>query len=165
MKRSFSFAAVLLATSGALALKTVIERSKQRGISAGTAARPEFQGHPLFVAASDPVTSWGEPTVLSRLRPLVAGQAMGDALEIGAGTGASFPYYRKEKKIVAAELDPFMLQRAAKRASQLALDIEFHQAVADALLFPDASLDTLSPPWCSAPWLTRPEPWQRSGAS
>jgi ubiquinone/menaquinone biosynthesis C-methylase UbiE len=64
-------------------------------------------------------------------------------LEIGAGTGANFPYYRDAESIVAVEPDPFMLKRAQRRAEQLRLPIEFHEVPAEALPFPDASFDTV----------------------
>ncbi|MCL4370281.1 MAG: class I SAM-dependent methyltransferase [Chloroflexi bacterium] len=136
-------ATVLLAAAGALALKTVAERLNRRGAPTGAEDRLEFRGHPWFAATYDLVTRAGESGVLSRLRPLVAGEATGTVLEIGAGTGANFPYYQQAEKIVAAEPDPFMLRRAAKRARSLGLDVEFHQAVAEALPFPDASFDTV----------------------
>lgn len=81
--------------------------------------------------------------MLGRFRPVVAGEATGAVLEIGAGTGANFSYYRQAEKIVAVEPDPFMLRRAVKRARHLGLDIEFRQAVAEALPFPDASFDAV----------------------
>lgn len=143
MMRVPFFAAVLLAGCAALILKTAADRSKQRGASAGAEGRPEFRGHPWFAATYDLITSVGESRVLSRLRPLVAGEAAGTVLEIGAGTGANFPYFQRAVKIVAVEPDSFMLRRAIKRARGLRLDIEFHQAIAEALPFPDASFDTV----------------------
>ncbi len=143
MKRVLLFAAVLLAALGALTLKTVAQRLNQRGTPAGAEGGPEFRGHPWFAATYDLITSMGESRVLSRLRPFVAGEATGMVLEIGAGTGANFPYYRRAEKIVVIEPDPFMLRRAVKRARRLGLEIEFHQAVAEALPFPDASFDTV----------------------
>ena len=143
VKRVLLFAAVLLAACAASILKTVAERLNGRSAALGAEGRPEFRGHPWFAATYDLVTQAGESAVLSRLRPLVAGQATGRVLEIGAGTGANFPYYQHAEKIVAAEPDPFMLQRAVKRARGLGLDVEFHQAIAEALPFPDASFDTV----------------------
>ena len=143
MKLPLSLTTVLLAASAALTLKIVAERLNRRGAPMDVGGRPEFRGHPWFAATYDLITSWGESRVLSRLRPLVAGEATGVVLEIGAGTGANFPYYRKAQKIAAVEPDPFMLRRAGKRARHLGLDVEFHQAVAEALPFPDASFDTV----------------------
>lgn len=143
MKLPLSLTPVLLAAAGALTLKTVAERLNRRGAPIDIRSRPEFRGHPWFAATYDLITRAGESKVLSSLRPLVAGEATGVVLEIGAGTGANFPHYRKPRKLVAAEPDPFMLQRAVKRARGLGLDIEFHQVIAEALPFPDASFDTV----------------------
>lgn len=143
MKLPLFLAGILLAAAVALTLKIVAERLNRRGAPAATEGRPEFRGHPWFAATYDLVTSVGESGVLGRLRPLVAGEANGVVLEIGAGTGANFPHYRQAAKIVAAEPDPFMLQRAVKRARHLGLEVEFRQAIAEALPFPDASFDTV----------------------
>ena len=64
-------------------------------------------------------------------------------LEIGAGTGLSFPYYRRDVDIVAIEPDPYMLLRARRRAAALKLAVEFHAAPAEALPFPDGSFDAV----------------------
>ncbi|MCL4370837.1 MAG: class I SAM-dependent methyltransferase [Chloroflexi bacterium] len=104
---------------------------------------PEFKGHPWFAATYDFVSRWSEPEFLRRFRSLVAGEATGRVLEIGVGTGANFPYYQRAGQIVAVEPDPFMLGRARRRADRLGLEVEFQQAAAEALPFPDASFDTV----------------------
>ena len=78
------------------------------------------------------------------IRQEVIGGAKGQVLEIGCGTGASFPYYDdRVERIVATEPDPYMLERAKKRAAELGKPIEFHQAPAEGLPFPDGSFDTV----------------------
>jgi ubiquinone/menaquinone biosynthesis C-methylase UbiE len=101
------------------------------------------RGHRWFAALYDFVNRWSEKRVLRHLRPFVAGEAPGQILEIGAGTGTNLPYYRLAEKIVATEPDPFMLSRARKRAAQLGLSVELHQCPAEALPFPDGSFDTV----------------------
>lgn len=112
-------------------------------MNTGTLSQPK--GHRWYAATYDLLNRPMERRVLSRLRPLVAGRATGQVLEIGAGTGANFPYYNREtvKRIVATEPDPFMLRRAQKRAAELELNIELHQCPAEALPFADASFDTV----------------------
>lgn len=100
-------------------------------------------GHPWFAATYDLVTRWTEAKVLSQYRPLIAGQVEGRVLEIGAGTGANFPYYRGLERLVAVEPDPFMLRRARKRAAQCGLDVELHQCPAEALPFSDGAFDNV----------------------
>jgi len=100
-------------------------------------------GHRWFAAMYDLVTRGSERSVLQHLRPLVAGGAAGQVLEIGVGTGANFPYYMEAAKIVATDPNPFMLQRAKKRARDVGLAVEFHQCPAEALPFANASFDTV----------------------
>jgi len=72
----------------------------------------------------------------------IVGGAEGRVLEIGAGTGHSFPYYEKAREVVATEPDPFMLAQARKRLEELGLThVELHQHVAEDLPFDDASFD------------------------
>ncbi len=64
-------------------------------------------------------------------------------LEIGAGTGANFPYYRVAQKVVATEPDPFMLRRATKRARTARRQIALCQCCSEALPFPARAFDTV----------------------
>lgn len=104
---------------------------------------PAMKGHRWFAASYDFLTRWGEAKVFKRYRPLIAGEARGQVLEIGAGTGANLPYYHGVERLIAAEPDPFMLCRAEKRAKQLGLDVEFCQCPAEALPFGDAAFDAV----------------------
>jgi ubiquinone/menaquinone biosynthesis C-methylase UbiE len=104
---------------------------------------PATKGHRWFAATYDFLTQWAETKVFSRYRPLIAGEARGRVLEIGAGTGVNFLYYQAAESIVAAEPDPFMLRRAETRAERLGLHVEFCQCPAEALPFPDSSFDTV----------------------
>jgi len=103
--------------------------------------RAEPRGHPLFAAVYDLIGKAGEERVLGPLRRWVVGDATGRVLEIGAGTGLSFPFYRRDVQLVATEPDPCMLRRARRRAAALKLPVEFHRAEAEALPFGDASFD------------------------
>lgn len=111
--------------------------------SGGTTARD--QGHPWFAAVYDLLNRGLERGLLRRLRPSVVGEARGRVLEIGVGTGASFPYYRRAavERLVATDPDPHMLRRAERRAQQLDLPVALQQAPAEALPFADASFDTV----------------------
>src|SRR5260221_14791039 len=98
-------------------------------------ASPPARGHPWFAAIYDVVNQWGDRHVLRPLREQVAGGAVGRVLEIGAGTGANFPFYTVAARVVATDPDPFMLQRAFKRAAAVARDIELLQCAAEVLPF------------------------------
>jgi ubiquinone/menaquinone biosynthesis C-methylase UbiE len=72
----------------------------------------------------------------------IVGGAEGRVLEIGAGTGHSFPYYEKAREVVATEPDPFMLAQARKRLEELGLThVDLCQHVAEDLPFEDGSFD------------------------
>jgi ubiquinone/menaquinone biosynthesis C-methylase UbiE len=100
-------------------------------------------GHRWYAATYDFLTRGAERGLLGQLRPLVVGQARGRVLEIGAGTGASFPYYQHIQALVATDPDPFMLRRARRRARDLASRVQLQQAQAEALPFADASFDAV----------------------
>lgn len=105
-------------------------------------ATAEPRGHPIFAALYDFILK-PEEKVLAPLRRWVVGEATGRVFEIGAGTGLSFPYYRRDVELVAIEPDPYMLRRARRRAAALGLAVELHTAPAEALPFPDASFDAV----------------------
>lgn len=101
-------------------------------------------GHPWFAAIYDRLNAAAERTFLRPVREEVAGKARGRVLEIGCGTGASFPYYRGTvTELVATEPDPHMLARARTRAAAVGRTIDLRQAPAEALPFDDRSFDTV----------------------
>ena len=103
------------------------------------------KGHRWFAATYDILTRWSERKLLSQLRAGTAAEATGTVLEVGAGTGANLPYYKRDRvgKIVATEPDPYMLRRAERRARELGVSVEFHRCSAEALPFGEASFDTV----------------------
>jgi len=111
--------------------------------NAGQSDAPQMKGHRWFAALYDSLTRRMERKVLGQFRVHIAGGAAGRVLEIGAGTGANFPYYKAAEKVVATEPDPFMLQRARKRAQELGLDVELHQRPSEGLPFPDHSFESV----------------------
>jgi ubiquinone/menaquinone biosynthesis C-methylase UbiE len=106
-------------------------------------APTESRGHPLFAAVYDLISKAEEEKVLGPLRRWVVGEATGRVLEIGAGTGLSFPFYRRDVELVATEPDRYMLPRARRRAAALKLPVEFDTAPAEALPFAGASFDAV----------------------
>ncbi|MBI3969311.1 MAG: class I SAM-dependent methyltransferase [Chloroflexi bacterium] len=123
-----------------------MKRGFRPRLSHGTVAvatAPKVKGHPWFAATYDLVTWWAERTLLRQLRSRVVSQATGTVLELGAGTGANFPYYPAAERIIATEPDLFMLRRAKKQAQALGLDVDLHQGLAEALPFSEASCDTV----------------------
>jgi len=111
---------------------------------ADTAVPPvtKHKGHRWFAALYDRMGAREERHLGPLVRSRIAGEADGRVLEIGAGTGANFPYYPADAQVVATEPDPFMLKRARDRLAELgSSNIEVREASADALPFEDASCD------------------------
>src|SRR6266508_6998900 len=103
--------------------------------SIDTRTSPTRQGHPWVAATYDFLNQWGERRVFRPLRQRLVGAARGQVLELGAGTGAKFPYYLEGAAITATEPDPFMLARARKRAADLGRALALCQCSAEALPF------------------------------
>jgi len=105
-----------------------------------------MKGHKWFASTYDWMNrvTGSEKKFMARHRPHIVGEAEGRVLEVGAGTGASFPYYSPTADVVATEPDPYMLDRARKRLTELgAQNIELRQANVEALPFEDAAFDTV----------------------
>ncbi len=76
-------------------------------------------------------------------RRRVVEDARGEVLEVGAGTGFNFPYYRLASRVVALEPEEAMRRRAVERAPKAAVPIEVAPGDGERLPFPDASFDTV----------------------
>ena len=106
------------------------------------ASPTQQKGHRWFAAIYDRMSAREERHLGPLVRPRIAGEAHGRVLEIGAGTGANFPYYPADAQVVATEPDPFMFKRAKDKLAELGVtNIEVREASADALPFEDASFD------------------------
>jgi len=93
----------------------------------------------------DRLSASGEKGYLRSVRSHIVGGASGRVLEVGAGTGANFPYYEASdaRVVVATEPDPYMLERARRKRDDLNLPIDLQQAPAERLPFGDDSFDTV----------------------
>jgi ubiquinone/menaquinone biosynthesis C-methylase UbiE len=100
-------------------------------------------GERLFAALYDPLTGrWEERHGAALKRPLLA-HARGRTLEIGVGTGRSFPHYAGIDELVGVEPSEPMRKRARRRAEELGLQVTLHGAPAEALPFEDQSFETV----------------------
>lgn len=76
-------------------------------------------------------------------RPWVCSRAVGDVLEVAAGTGANLEYYDADATLTLTDWSVGMLEQARAKAARLGRAVEFRQADAMALPFDDASFDTV----------------------
>ena len=65
----------------------------------------------------------------------------GEIVEIGSGTGASLPHYRRATRVVAIEPDESMASRLPARITEASVPVEVVTARAEELPFPDESFD------------------------
>jgi ubiquinone/menaquinone biosynthesis C-methylase UbiE len=108
--------------------------------------RDALKGHRWFAAVHDLMTWRSEATFMKEIRRELLGGAKGCVLEVGAGTGANFPYYCNSSQrhlVVAVEPDAYMLKRARRRLAKLGLHVGLQQARAEQLPFADGSFDTV----------------------
>src|SRR3712207_4151542 len=76
------------------------------------------------------------------LRAEVFRQARGDVLELGVGTGATFPHYPREiTSLTALDISEGMLERAEAQARLLECPVRFMVTDFQKLDFPDGSFD------------------------
>jgi ubiquinone/menaquinone biosynthesis C-methylase UbiE len=102
------------------------------------------QGHKWFAAIYDRMMASAERSFMKGVRQEIAGGARGRVLELGAGTGANFAYYEDgAEELFAIEPDPYMLERARRRAGESGRAIDLRQAPAEDIPFEDASFDTV----------------------
>jgi ubiquinone/menaquinone biosynthesis C-methylase UbiE len=102
--------------------------------------------HPRFAAFYERYARLGsERRLTDPLRQETAGQAHGIVLEVGAGTGLNFSWYRPEQveRVEAIEPDSAMQTYARQRVRQAAVPISLTQASVETLPFADASFDSV----------------------
>ena len=102
--------------------------------------------HPVFATLYDCCTGSAEHLLGPRRRALLAG-CHGEVLDLGAGTGANFPFFCSlieggiSVRLHAVEPDPHMERRARRRAQALGLPVDLRSAPAEQLPFEDGSFD------------------------
>lgn len=105
--------------------------------------------HPLFAAVYDPITKPAEATLFREHREYLVADLDGAVLDLGAGTGAMFPYFTSAMDrdptlaLHAIEPDPHMRGRAERKAEALDLDVEIRPEGAEALAYDDKSFDVV----------------------
>jgi len=101
------------------------------------------KGGRWYAALYDRVTRLAEERLLADLRRWLVGEVRGRVIEIGVGTGATFPYYPEATQVEGIEPNPFMLLRAQRRLTELGRrSISLHLARAEHLPFRAGVFDT-----------------------
>jgi ubiquinone/menaquinone biosynthesis C-methylase UbiE len=74
-------------------------------------------------------------------------------LEVGVGTGKSFPFYPRGLKITAIDFSSGMLERAKRKIGQVNLPVILQEMDVQKMEFPDNSFDTVAAScvFCSVP--------------
>lgn len=109
--------------------------------------------HALFAAIYDPATALAEATVLAPHRRYLTKGLRGRVLDLGAGTGATVPFFAAARTAARREgddldvhlLDPdaHMRVRARRRARDAELDATVAGGRAESLPYPDDSFDAV----------------------
>jgi len=77
-------------------------------------------------------------------RAWLAGQARGETLEVGCGTGRTLEFYPPDVRLTGIEISSGMLSIARERAASIGIAVDLRLGDARALPFPDASFDTVA---------------------
>lgn len=103
--------------------------------------------NPLVARLYDPVMTLPERTVLRPHREYLVSGLEGTVLDLGAGTGALFPYFDRldtdDLRVIAVEPDPHMRTRAQKRATEVDVDVDIVDAVGENLPFETGYFDAV----------------------
>ena len=101
-------------------------------------------GHPIVARLYDPVMTVAEQSMLPPHREFLAEGLSGRVLDLGAGTGAMFPYFAgTDVELHAVEPDPHMRAQARDRAAELDLDVEVRDESGESLPYEDDSFDAV----------------------
>jgi ubiquinone/menaquinone biosynthesis C-methylase UbiE len=107
-----------------------------RGVSASSVH------HPLFARFYTHVLARNEPDDVRALRGELLAGLRGRVVEVGAGSGASFPRYPPEvTEVVAIEPEAYLREQAAAAAPRARVRVTVLDGIADALPLEDASCD------------------------
>ena len=96
----------------------------------------------LFATWYDLLNSGVEGRVVP-YRKRTAGNAWGDVLEIGGGTGANLPYYPESANITFIEPDAYMVRKLRRNIVRHKRSAAIVQQGGESLPFADASFDTV----------------------
>jgi ubiquinone/menaquinone biosynthesis C-methylase UbiE len=94
---------------------------------------------PIYDRVNGPL----ERAVLAERRAHLLAELTAVVLDVGAGTGASLPHFRRADRVIATEPDPRMRRQLAAKAPTAPCTVELLDAPAESLPHADASLDAV----------------------
>ncbi|KAA0547070.1 class I SAM-dependent methyltransferase [Bacillus sp. BGMRC 2118] len=96
----------------------------------------------VFAAYYDSLMKPLEKKLITSWRKELLTEAKGEVLEIGAGTGINFPFYRN-CTVTALEPNPHMVVKSKKRRSEAKVPITIVGGVGEQLPFQEEQFDTV----------------------
>ena len=124
------------------------------GVAAASVAQVSVTRRYERIAAVYDLLNWPmeRAGTLARRRRIV-GRAVGDTLEVGAGTGRNLALYRPDVRLTATDVAPAMLERARRRAAGAPVPVRLERADVQRLPYPNGSFDTVLATcvFCSVP--------------
>jgi ubiquinone/menaquinone biosynthesis C-methylase UbiE len=85
---------------------------------------------------------------LAALRERVVGEARGQVLEIGIGSGRNLPFYRRDvERVLGVDPSEGLLEMARPRAAWTHFSVQLRQAAAEGLPLDDGVIDTVVMTW------------------
>jgi ubiquinone/menaquinone biosynthesis C-methylase UbiE len=100
-------------------------------------------GEPRRAEFYDRIAGWQERSGFLEWRGRLVADLSGDIVELGAGTGRNFSFYKEGARVFASDFDPVMLERAKARAREAQADVHLFLADAQKLPFVSGSIDNL----------------------
>lgn len=101
------------------------------------------RGHRLFAAVYDTLNRPLEARLFGQRRERLLAGLTGTVLDVGAGTGANLPHFRRADRVVATEPDSAMRIRLARKLPMATVPVEIGDAPAEDLPYPDAAFDAV----------------------
>ena len=99
--------------------------------------------HPVFAAVYDRLVAPIERAGVDERRGRLLADLSGRVLDVGSGTGANLPHYRRADEVVMTEPDPAMRARLVAKLGPATRPVEVVDAPAERLPFPDTSFDAV----------------------
>ncbi|WP_098959445.1 class I SAM-dependent methyltransferase [Pseudonocardia sp. N23] len=89
------------------------------------------------------MTAPAERAILGPRRAALVGELTGRVMDVGAGTGANLPHYRRADEVIAVEPDPAMRRRLTARVADARVPVTVIAADGETLPAEDGTVDSV----------------------